>query len=229
MENNPLRYYDPTGLSLADFDIINPGQNAGYADGQLVGYYKNISIYGSGGNYDTTWQCNEFVQRFMNTYWGTDIQYPLANGQDYNGDMLHKKIGGNYVTSYNNAPGNTLPREDQIITFGASTLIPEGHVAVVADVSYNPSSNSGAVVIAQQHTKQAQVTLSLTRNQNGSYNVGSFASMPALSWTGPAATTPTRNIAPVSVNESQSASVPTPSSSIFSRLWQNISRYLFHF
>jgi RHS repeat-associated protein len=187
--NNPLRFVDPTGQAIEDFDYEKKVDGYAYADGEFVGSYKGINSYGNGGDYENTdYQCTTYADQFISQEYGAaGINNFSGNGNAYIGDNFNAQgvapAGSPFVTSYNGEPGNTMPAEDGIIAFGPTSKY--GHVAVIGAVSYDAVTNKGTITLAEQNAQTFMKSIEFWKDENGTWHVNSYnksGTLPAIAW-----------------------------------------------
>lgn len=185
--DNPITGEDPTGNALSDFQTINTNASQ-LKVGDAVGSYEGVVIHYN-ANDTGSFECTKFVTQYIQQQWGlqpTGSNIPVAS--DFNAATLNAAFGTNgFTTSLNGAPGNSLPTENSVITFGPGTApgTGPGHVAIIGAVSFDPTTKKGSVTIAQQNTdpRVFEDSLLLTQNSNGAYVVGGFSTMQVTGWT----------------------------------------------
>ncbi len=163
------------------------------------------------------WQCVEFVNRYYNQVYRTQIRHVGYNAKDYYFGFKQLGNKGRGLDSYPNGgspvsnAGLVPPQVGDILTSNGSTKSPYGHVAIVSLVDIP----NGHIQVVQQnyHEDYRDVGLVLTMTvTNGVYTVASFSSSePVAGWlrlpTSTQTTVPAPTVNPLSTLSGLAATV----------------------
>ncbi|PIZ70845.1 hypothetical protein COY07_06070 [Candidatus Peregrinibacteria bacterium CG_4_10_14_0_2_um_filter_43_11] len=181
--NNPVRYVDPTGEKVSDYQpYLALGDQ--YISGELLGTYKGVNITspGSAGSWDHPYQCVSFVKDFVLHNYNLNLNW-TGNAVDYGNEVKlnaalsqnHKNapVSGQYKV-YNNGE-SVMPQEDDIISWSGGAV---GHVGIIAEVVFNDEKGTGQIYTIEQnysgHNGLFSQSFTRTNDENGNafYTVG---------------------------------------------------------
>lgn len=182
--DNPINKTDPSGLLVSEYQPYLSAGNS-YSPGETMGGYRGISIYsrgsGSALGARSDLQCVAFAQSFAAsqfgiTLGGTGNAVAYGNQSALNSSMRANNNSGT-LTAYKNG-GSIMPQENDIISWSNGTYAngnpKEGHVGVIAEVSFDKKSGSGMVYSIEQNANpnRALFVQPFTQNKDGTYTVG---------------------------------------------------------
>ncbi len=150
--NNPMRYNDPDGRAISDYEEGTPDiGKTGYSLGTVQGTYMGVPIYANGGKYGTKYQCVGFAIAFIKSQYSYDFK-GFGNGVDY-GDQARydakTKDGLGSFKVYQNG-GTELPQENDIMSW-RNTGSKYGHVGIVVQTDFDTEKGRGTLWTAEQN------------------------------------------------------------------------------
>jgi len=187
--NNPVRYVDPTGEKISEYQPYY-SDNGFYDYENSYGNYRGTDVISAGifsGQGWHNYQCVDLVKKFTNKQYGVDlgqIGHAQAYGYQSSFSDFNDNNSGQY-TVYDNG-SFIMPQENDIISWSGGSY---GHVAIIAEVSFDPDSGEGYVYTLEQNYNgyQGLYTQSLKRSYNQSgqeiYTVANRNSLKVQGWT----------------------------------------------
>ncbi|QQS58748.1 CHAP domain-containing protein [Candidatus Peregrinibacteria bacterium] len=160
VRNNPLKYVDPTGMKVSEYQVFSPKNGDRYELGEKMGEYRGIEII-SGGNKTGTgnhpYQCTTLAKEFALSEYGVNLG-GTGNGVHYgNQEKINNAFNANNkdnpgtYTVYQNS-GTVMPQENDIISWSGGTY---GHVGFIAEVTFEESTGNGWVYTVEQNASSS--------------------------------------------------------------------------
>lgn len=192
--NNPLKYVDPTGERVSEYQVYAPPEGGSYALGDKMGAYRGIEITSAAGQtgYGThQYQCTTLAKDYALSQHGVDLRY-TGNGVDYGSQS---RVSTSFETNNPNDPGQyivyengstIMPQEDDIISWSGGEW---GHVGFIAEVSFDESTGTGFVYTVEQNMEpdQGLFRQSFTRTYNDEgqavYTIEGRGNLDVQGWT----------------------------------------------
>ena len=173
VRNNPVRYVDPTGEKVEEYQPYAPDNGSYYALGEPMGEYRGITLYSSAwktGSGEHPYQCTSWAKTFALSEYGVDMS-GTGNGDAYGQQSEVSRAfnqnnpDNSNMYAVNPNGGSVMPREDDIISWSGGTY---GHVGVIVEVVFDAKSGTGQVYTLEQNVSAnaALFVQSLTRSYN---------------------------------------------------------------
>lgn len=159
--SNPLRYKDPTGALVEEFQPFAP-YGATFGQGEVMGEYRGVTMYSGGfkaGTLEAVMpaQCVSFVKNFARTQYGVELggtgnAANYAEAANLNAAIARNNPASNGMfTKFENGSAH-LPGENDIISWTGGQA---GHVGIVAETVFDHQTGVGVVYTLEQNTAQA--------------------------------------------------------------------------
>lgn len=194
VQNNPVKYVDPSGAKLEDFWFNSPTNGSSYSYGEEFGVYKGVSVRSGESltaDVRNEYQCTNLAKNFALSEYDVNLG-GLGNGDAYgtqaaydNAPLANNTNSPDYMyISYSNG-GMNMPQEDDLISWSGGDY---GHVGVVAEVVFDEKLGTGTVYTLEQNFKPNQGLfvqgLNRTYDESGDavYNVAGRGGYEVLGW-----------------------------------------------
>src|SRR3989344_4263300 len=172
--NNPVTNSDPSGNYVSETQLYSL-IGGKFDSGGIIASYRGINILSGGASTGTpksAYQCAPLVSQFINAQYG--FPTPLPSALDYgNVSKLNSKVpsskGGNFSVYQNG--DSTMPQQNDILSWTSSNQ-KYGHVGVIAEVEFNPYTNTGTVYTLEQNVQRGNALFSQTFSKvDGGYKI----------------------------------------------------------
>lgn len=180
--NNPLRFRDDNGEKISDYQAAPLASGARPEAGRVIAMYQGVPIVSNGASTGTginiSNQCVALVRNFYQQKFGLSIGsvHTAANMAN-----AYKQKGvSNALQAFPNGQTTSLPKENDILSWGGTAV---GHTGIVAQVDFNNETGKGTVWTVEQNASRSNGLFANTMtSKDGQYTIQDRGKLQVINW-----------------------------------------------